>query len=125
MTSLGPEDARLLALIAVLAPDRATALVAFVAAAGAGAPGTLEQHAERVASAPRGERLLAFATSLADAADELARAETFEALAAAERPRVAAALRSVRASHARVAPDDVRAGIVHRLLRERLSHASG
>jgi hypothetical protein len=118
VTTLAPADERLLALLAVFAPDRASDLAALISSADAGA---LLGEAARAGSAPRAERLTALAACTGGSAEPTAQGEVLEALASAERPRTAAALRAAgaRGASERAAP------ILERLLRERLGPLEG
>jgi hypothetical protein len=119
VTTLGPADERLLALLAVFAPDRASAFAALISSADTGA---LVEEAARAARSPRAERLSALAACAGGLTGKTARGEVLEALASAERPRTAAAL---RAAGTRGASERLGAAILDRLLRERLEPLEG
>jgi hypothetical protein len=108
---LTPGDRRLSALAALFAPARAPALLA-----RAGGPGAARgvEHAARLASASRRERLAALATAIAvDAGAVRTRAE---AAAGLERPRVGALLRALASG----APGTGASAPLVRLCRERM-----
>lgn len=114
--SLSAEDRRLLALVAVFAPARATALLSRVETAGIG---SLLERAAHAAAAPRRERLEALAASLEPAGPRLAPRESVETVATGERTRVAAQLRALAERRALGPAATTRT--LQRLLDERLA----
>ena len=86
---MSPADRRLTALLAAFAPERCASLVARLGTAGDAA---VVEQVERLAAAPRQERLSALAAALSAGSAAPAQAT---AVARAERPRVAALLGSL------------------------------
>lgn len=106
-----PGERRLASLAGLFAPDRAGALLGRVR--GAGAAETIE-HAERLAAAPRRERLQALAAAMtSDVRSARARAEDAAML---ERPRIAALLRALAAGESSRSA----APVLVRICRERI-----
>ncbi|HSM92685.1 MAG TPA: hypothetical protein VLT47_07310, partial [Anaeromyxobacteraceae bacterium] len=87
-----PDDARLVALLAVFARERAPALVALLSHAEAAG---LPEGVARAAAGSRGERLAALEAALGAGGDPTSRSEVLEALLSAERPARAADLRAL------------------------------
>lgn len=86
---MSPADRRLTALLAAFAPDRCARLVARLETAGAAA---VTEQVDRLAAAPRHERLAALAVALSVGRAAPAQGQ---AVARAERPRIAALLGSL------------------------------
>jgi hypothetical protein len=99
---VSPADRRLTALLAAFAPERCASLVARLGTASAAA---VAEQVERLAAAPRHERLAALAGALS--AGRAAPAQV-SAVARAERPRVAALVGSLGAGTVGAAPALVR-----------------
>jgi len=122
VTSATRADRRLLALAAVFAPARATALLSRLAGAEAE---PLLREGERATAAPRPERLRALAMALGNPGSSQLPAATFEAVVIAERPQVAAALRRLAAGAAPSGSAGAPRPALARLLRERLEPLDG
>jgi hypothetical protein len=105
---MSPEDHRVAALAAVFAPDVAPDLLARLGEEGAG---EAARAARSLAASARRDRLLALSAALA----RQRAPESVEALARAERPRVAAALRAAASADRPAAP------VLRRLASERLA----
>lgn len=88
MSAISPEDRAVVDLAAVFAPHQASSFLSRLATSD---PQALLEHAARAAGAPRRERLAALAATLAVPCSVAA---SVEPLAALERPRTSAALRT-------------------------------